>query len=205
MAIIRLTVRLQPWLYSVFEFECQVPILEATVKATGSIQLRSSLPSRDVRRLLANGYVYTLKRGEAVVSGTDVHYRALVRMASDLTELGEGGGVVRLLLPTNPAAQRRLACDRQYRLVLVRSRNPGLRGLLRASIACSAVMRNLVSIAPVHSNWRKKSFAGWLVQELRNPNSDVTRILGRIAPDLLETERSESWWYRNLKFRKMSR
>jgi hypothetical protein len=161
--------------------------------------------SRDLLLEQMRDHAYTLKRGRSVVSGTSVHRRALIRRASDLTENGEGGGIVSLLLPTDLRSRKRLTRDKKFDLVLVRTRSVGLRGVIRQGAASSRLIDELTAIAPVRPNWRKKDFVHWLWRELQNPMSAARKIVDRIAPDLLEAERSYSWWYRNLRMKQMSR
>lgn len=165
----------------------ETSVATAPSAATG----RPRLPASQLGR----GWVYTLKRDGKVASGLDVHQRALHLLADNLTRANQGGGIVNLLLPTSAKAKKRLLADRhKYKIEKVRIRSTGQRGLLRHTASSTEVLLNLIALCPATERWKKRHFVLWLLDELRKPSSPATRVLLRMAPDLLEAERGFRWW-----------
>jgi hypothetical protein len=168
---------------------------------TGGLAARSAA----TRRAKACGLpVFTLKRGERVASGTDVHKRALVMRAALLQGRGDGGGIVSLLLPKTPKEAKRLIRDlKSYDLHLVKLRAPIRFKAAREQLRSSEFLWLLIEICPATDKWKLIDFAKWLHAEMSKPGSSVRTLAARHAPKLLGASRSFSWLYRNL--RKMSR
>lgn len=155
--------------------------------------------------------IWTLKdRQGRVASGTDVHRRALVRRASMLEEIGQGGGIVSLLQPDSEAESRRLERDRNvYRLRQVRQRDGGERAeardveLIRAFLCKALEIKGWIPAA-----WKANKFLEWVVGELAKKSSPVYKMAAREFPLLVELDppRSLRWWkHRWADLGKMSR
>jgi hypothetical protein len=154
-------------------------------------------------------WVWTLKGNGKVVSGTDVHKRALVRQAHHLTSIGRGGGIVAILLPQNEKEAKRLQRDRiKYALVQVRMRGQGERQMTRDLELVKSFLVHALTFAPSHhlSSWKAKDFLKWLIKALLVDGSDVRRIASQTFPLILEHSRKLRWWQdRVAQLRKMSR
>jgi hypothetical protein len=158
------------------------------------------------------GFVWTLKVNGKVASGIDVHRRALIRRADQLTSVGQGGGIVDVLIPRDPRTLRRLQRDRvRYELSLVRARGAGERQKTRDLLAIQTFLGRALAMAPAGClpYWKAKGFLEWLVMALRVRGSDVYRLASRTFPLLLEQDRSVRWWQNRVselkKKQKMSR
>lgn len=85
------------------------------MKASGRV-VRAVLPGQAMEAIpryeAEHGWAWTLKVNGKVASGTDVHKRALIRRADQLTLTGRGGGVVALLMPQSEKEVTRLQRDR---------------------------------------------------------------------------------------------
>ncbi len=158
------------------------------------------------------GFVWTLKVNGAVASGIDVHRRALIRRADQLTSAGQGGGIVDALIPRDPRTIRRLQRDRvKYELSLVRARGAGERQKTRDLLALEKFLVSALAMAPPVRvpYWKAKDFLKWLVKALRVRGSDVYRLASQTFPLLLYQDRSVRWWQNRVselkKKQKMSR
>ncbi len=158
------------------------------------------------------GFVWTLKVNGAVASGIDVHRRALIRRADQLTDMGQGGGIVDALIPRDPRTLRRLQRDRvRYELSLVRARGGGERQKTRDLLAIQTFLGCALAMAPAGRvpYWKAKNFLAWLVATLKVRGSDVYRLASQTFPLLLEQDRSVRWWQNRVselkKKQKMSR
>ncbi len=158
------------------------------------------------------GFVWTLKANGKVASGIDVHWRALIRRADQLTSAGQGGGIVDALIPRDPRTIRRLQRDRvKYELSLVRARGAGERQKTRDLLALEKFLVSALAMAPPVRvpYWKAKDFLKWLVKALRVRGSDVYRLASQTFPLLLEQDRSVRWWQNQVselkKKQKMSR
>jgi hypothetical protein len=165
--------------------------------------------SADDEDEILRGRVWTLKKNGRVVSGTDVHRRALACRAAMLHEQGRGGGIIALLLPKTEKERIRLDRDRrQYQLALVSARNTGERGKARdleliAAFLAAALAQRHNSLNPA---WKVQDVLGWIVQELKDRESPIYRLAFKQHRIVLEKEPSLRWWQRRVaELRKMSR
>jgi hypothetical protein len=157
---------------------------------------------------LVKGFVWTLKYRSKVVSGTDVHCRAMVRKADELQRQGRGGGIVSLLLPQDPEAQARLELDRRFELALVRDRKGGERARARdlESVTAFLLAALLLKGESLNSSWKVKHFCDWIVDSLKDKNSNLYRLAKDHFPLFLEQGRRLRWWQNRVTaLRKMSR
>lgn len=150
-------------------------------------------------------YSYTLKKNGKVISGKDVHLRALMCMALTSQAEGQCNGIVRLLLPDAPRKLERARADlRRYELCKVKIRSSGHRKHLREQARNANILIALIVRCPPESCWPIPKFTQWLIDELARRDSPARQYLVKVAPDLIEAGRSYSWWYRQLS-KKMSR
>ena len=177
------------------------PFRSMVAQLTGGVTQKNSFKRRP-RELIAS--VYTLKRGRKVASGTDVHKRALAMEATLLEVRGQGGGIASLLHPKTLKESKRLIRDlKSYDVHLVKLRTPYRFSAARDQLRSGEFLWQLIAICPATDKWKLIDFAKWLHAELSKPRSSVRAIAGIYAPELLSSNRSFSWLYRNL--RKMSR
>ncbi len=170
-------------------------------------RVSSGLTQKKVIKRRPRGYiarVYTLKKGVKVASGTDVHKRALVMKATLMEVRGQGGGIASLLHPQTLKESKRLIRDlKSYDVHFVKLRTPIRIAAARDQLRSGEFLWPLIAICPATDKWKLIDFAKWLHAELSKPRSSVRAIAGIYAPELLSSNRSFSWLYRNL--RKMSR
>jgi hypothetical protein len=155
--------------------------------------------------------VWTLKRaGGNIVTGPDVHVRALVRRADMLHRQGAGGGIGSLLLPTTAKGRKRLELDRtKYQLRRVKPRKTGERGRARELSVIACFLCHALSLKE-HANpaWSTEMFLTWMITELANDASPVRKLA--IANEefqvFLNEPRRLRWWRNRVtELRKMSR
>jgi hypothetical protein len=164
-----------------------------------------SKPVRRAPKFIRNRPVFTLKKGSRVASGVDVHKRALAFKAMCLKEQGRGGGISDLLIPTDSRESARLERDRNlYTLDMVSLRKPTSRQATRDQLNDPELLLELVLICPANKRWKKIDFASWWHCELGRHGSGARKLTEIYAPELLATNRSVGWFYRNLG-KKMSR
>jgi hypothetical protein len=153
--------------------------------------------------------VLTLKKNGRVVSGTDVHKRALAMYAHYRTSAGLGGGIVQLLMPKDAKEAKRLQRDLEnYELVEVLMRGRGDRQRARDPKTIQTFLAGALARAPSDrlSSWKAKHFLEWLIEALNTEGSDVYRFAQRTHPLLLEKSRTLRWWQNRVaELKKMSR
>jgi hypothetical protein len=137
---------------------------------------------------------YTLKSGDVVASGRDVHRRAMTLAADGLHRAKRGGGIVDLLLPVTAKQYARLSRDRnKYVLAIVKLRSKGLRADIREQATSPELLLELISLSPARTWWKKQDFVRWLLKEQGQSESLVYKTMSRLAPDLLAAERGFEW------------
>lgn len=149
------------------------------------------------------------KAGGKVPGGTDVKTRAVALEAHRLTKAGRGGGIVPLVLPKDAKGWERLQKDAAlYEPIRVTSRSTGERGKSREPDEVRRFLLDALAIKGDHLNpaWKIKHFCDWIVDSLKDPDSELYKLAARQAPLLLEQQRSVRWWQNRVtELRKMSR
>ena len=114
--------------------------------------------------------------------------------ALNLSNRGQGGGIVPLLLPSSPSETRRLAGHaKRFTTDWVLPRNRVDHKLARDALECGPLLAQLreLHVANFHSARPPKSlsmkrFRHWLRAEAAVDGSAVRQVLGERAPELLE-------------------
>ena len=158
-----------------------------------------------------------LKRKDSgkIASRKDQKKIALTLKAQQLTDDGQGGGIVSLLLPNSPQEKNKISeMANIYDVASVKPRSGKKTGKVDR-LELSAAVNNdelicklavqfgtFVEKNPSPHAISAKAFSRWLKGELAKKDSVVYRIVYKHAPILLELERGDRWWEDALALRK---
>jgi hypothetical protein len=136
----------------------------------------------------------------------DQHKIALQLAAIELTERGEGGGIVNGLLPRSARDKRVLngLVSRGYKAKKVTKRTSFRKDAREAIMNDLLITQLLVryEIDRGHSRRAmsavKQDFSGWICQKIQDQNfNEIKRIVGVAHPELLNMTRPD-WWEKQL-------
>jgi hypothetical protein len=147
------------------------------------------------------------KASGKISSSSDQGNKALIFESQRLTDIGLGGGIVSLLVPTSPQAKAEIAkIGEIYKTSRVTARPGNKSGAsdkkaLQAGVANDELMATLAAlfqqnIADTADSCKTsaKLFVEWLTKELQNKNSSAYKTVRMLAPVMLEVKRSDRWW-----------
>ena len=147
------------------------------------------------------------KASGKIASRKDQRRIALILEVERLAAGGQGGGITSLLLPNSPEEKAGLAKIRKiYTVCRVKTR-PGTKSRMSDRNALHLAVNNDFLIAklavlfgeyignkPGPQMKSVKAFTRWLKNELKNTKGIAYKTALKLAPVLLEVERSDRWW-----------
>lgn len=147
------------------------------------------------------------KASGKIASRKDQRRIALILEAERLAAGGQGGGITSLLLPNSPREKAGLAKIRKiYTVCRVKTRpgsksRMGDRNTLHSAVNDDFLIAKLAVLFGEHIGDKPgpqmtsvKAFTRWLKKELKNTKSIAYKTALKLAPVLLEVERSDRWW-----------
>ena len=161
-----------------------------------------------------------LKRKDSgkIASRKDQKKIAQTLKAQQLTDDGQGGGIVSLLLPKSPQEKNKISeMANIYGVFIVKPRSGKKTGKVdrfelsaavnNDELICKLALQfgTFVGKNPSPHAISAKAFSRWVKGELAKKDSAVYRITYKYAPILLEIERGHRWWADAIALRKKRR
>jgi len=147
------------------------------------------------------------KASGKIASRKDQRRIALILEVERLAADGQGGGIASILLPNSPQEKSGLAKIREiYSVCRVKTRQAsksrmGDRNALHLALNDDLLIAKLAVLFGEHIGNKPgpqmtsvKAFTRWLKKELKNTKSIAYKTARKLAPVLLEVERSDRWW-----------